>query len=133
MSTVKNETYLEESFADLLDDCEELQYLCASSYSRIVDAQNQFRKKQKQLSPLEFTETTKQLGVLRESILTLQKKVVSLREKVLRGNSLPQLLQLTSEQDALSTLYRLQLVNVASRIVATDWQSPSFEHSRYSF
>src|SRR5579859_6066065 len=133
MATINNKKLLQESFKDIEEDFEELLYLYVSSLQNIQLFIEQLEKNKSYVPKGTYQTVHTQAKVYAKdfiggiSYLRIVKNTIK-KEKL----SVTTIKELSDIHEKYFNLFRSQQGLIGALITSTDWQSPSFYHSKYS-
>lgn len=133
-SNTHHQMLLSESFQDLQDDFEELEYLTHSILSYLKQFTLNLSRIQKHLRQKTYQLTKDYIKHFFSKFEKYQKDIsVSKNQINNRKHSVELFNKLQEAKNKYFDLIRTQTGIVGSLITAADWQSPSFAHSKYSY
>lgn len=126
------EDQIKQSITDLKEDCQTLIYLTKAQTAQIRQFSKDIRHVQAKIGPILTDATLKQSDHILRLVGLRQEAVKAIAESLDRLTTFQGLASANRGLRHLQGLIRINQSLAAGLITSTDWQSPSFMHSRYS-
>lgn len=131
--TAIDKTIIDESFADIAQDCKELEYLFSSIQKNLNQFIRDIKTTRQHIPPEVYSVVSKQAENYKQTIETKNAAIKTLQKKVQTfRKSEKNIILLSAEKNELYTMLRTYHGLIAGLITSTDWQSPSFLHALQS-